>query len=114
HAFGSGALRVMATPGHTPHHVSYVLEDTAGPTAVCTGGSLLHGSVGRTDLYGPELTRPLAHDQWRSARRLVTELPPEVRLLPTHGFGSLCSAAAAGAPTDGGTLGAEHENNPAL
>src|SRR5437899_2771071 len=45
---GGVTLRVLHTPGHTPHHVAYVIDDGSGPVAVCTGGSLLHGSVGRT------------------------------------------------------------------
>src|SRR5690349_16579805 len=51
----AGALRVTvhATPGHTDTHLAYVVTDTAHPhepPAVFTGGSLLYGSVGRTDL----------------------------------------------------------------
>ena len=106
-------IRVIATPGHTPHHVSYLIESHQLPVAVCTGGSLLHGSVGRTDLYGAERTVELAHEQWWSAQRLLEELPPDIRLLPTHGFGSLCSAGVA-ATSDATTLGEEAEANPAL
>jgi hydroxyacylglutathione hydrolase len=113
--FGTGAIgvRVMATPGHTPHHVAYVIESGDRPVAVCTGGSLLHGSVGRTDLYGADQTWPLAREQWRSVRRLVDELPTDVMLLPTHGFGSMCSAAP-GSDTSSATLGEERQVNPAL
>ena len=38
---GGLALRVLATPGHTPHHLSYLFEDVHGSSAVLTGGSLL-------------------------------------------------------------------------
>ena len=106
-------VRVVSTPGHTPHHVAYVVEDAGRPTAVCTGGSLLHGSVGRTDLYGRHRTWPLARDQWRSARRLADSLPPDVRLLPTHGFGSLCSATPSTTSVSS-TLAEERAVNPAL
>ncbi|MYR62341.1 MBL fold metallo-hydrolase, partial [Streptomyces sp. SID625] len=34
-------LRAIATPGHTPHHTSYVLEEEGRAMAVFTGGSLL-------------------------------------------------------------------------
>ena len=115
HVYGAGAIgvRIVATPGHTPHHVAYVIEEEGQPIAVCTGGSLLHGTVGRTDLYGDTLTRPLAHAQWQSARRLFDLLPPSLRLLPTHGFGSLCSAGGVTDPT-AGSLGDEARENPAL
>ena len=42
--------------------------------AAFTGGSLLLGSVGRTDLVGPWATDHLSHLQFRSARRLSEEL----------------------------------------
>jgi hydroxyacylglutathione hydrolase len=51
--------RALATPGHTFHHLSYALEGPAGPVGVFTGGSLLLGSTGRTDLLGREHTREL-------------------------------------------------------
>ena len=48
---GSIVLRVIHTPGHTRHHVSYELRDESGDVVgVFTGGSLLFGSTGRTDL----------------------------------------------------------------
>jgi glyoxylase-like metal-dependent hydrolase (beta-lactamase superfamily II) len=49
----------MHTPGHTPGHLSYVLSESDGePAAVFTGGSMLFGAVGRTDLIGPDQTAP--------------------------------------------------------
>ena len=110
---GGFALRVVATPGHTPHHVAYVLEGDGGVSqAVFTGGSLLQGSVGRTDLIAPDRTAELAGRQWASVRRLVRQLPDDAVLLPTHGFGSLCSAS----PTrrEESTIGQERRANPAL
>jgi hydroxyacylglutathione hydrolase len=99
-----GDLRItaLATPGHTPEHLAWVVSQlgTAGgitpggpadPMAVFTGGSLLVGSVGRTDLLGPVLTDALTRDQQRSLARLA-ELPGGTRILPTHGSGSFCSA----------------------
>lgn len=86
--------RVLHTPGHTPHHVSYTLSVDGSDHAVFTGGSLLFGSVGRPDLIGPEATEGLAHDQWHSVRKLVTDVAGSAEVLPTHGFGSFCSATA--------------------
>ncbi|MBB4790278.1 glyoxylase-like metal-dependent hydrolase (beta-lactamase superfamily II)/rhodanese-related sulfurtransferase [Streptomyces nodosus] len=106
------SLRAMATPGHTPHHTSYVLEENGTAVAVFTGGSLLIGTVGRPDLVEPRLTERLARAQHASAHRLVAELPDETPVLPTHGFGSFCSAGRA----EGGetTIGKEKAANEAL
>ena len=49
-------LRVLATPGHTFTHLSYVLEAGGQVAGVFTGGSLLFGSTGRPDLLGPAST----------------------------------------------------------
>lgn len=93
-ACGIGALRVLHTPGHTPNHVSYVVSDDVTDVAVFTGGSMLFGSVGRTDLLGPDLTEPLANAQWESMRRIAAEVSVTAQVYPTHGFGSFCSATA--------------------
>ena len=109
---GAMRLRVLHTPGHTHHHVSYALEDNETTTAVFTGGSMLYGSTGRTDLLGPEHTDALTHAQFHSVRRLARDLPAAAQVYPTHGFGSFCSAT----PTSGdsSTIGQQLESNPAL
>ena len=114
----AGRLRVevMATPGHTDTHLAYVVTDASvpgEPLAVFTGGSLLYGSVGRTDLVDAARTGELTRAQFRSAHRLAGALPDEARIYPTHGFGSFCSAG----PATGGdtsTLGIERARNDAL
>ncbi len=110
---GSLTVTVVHTPGHTPGHLSYVLsEGGQGPVAVFTGGSMLYGAVGRTDLVSPQQTEQLTRAQYRSVNRLAAELPDEVAVYPTHGFGSFCSAT----PTSGtsSTIGAERRVNVAL
>src|SRR5882724_9877077 len=62
---GSLSVQVIATPGHTPGHLAYAVSRPDRPAAVFTGGSLLYGSVGRTDLIDPALTRNLALAQVR-------------------------------------------------
>ena len=89
---GSLDVSVVSTPGHTPNHVSYVVGSAGRPEAVFSGGSLLHGSVGRTDLGAPGSAEPLARQQYRSVRKLVASLATSVAVHPTHGFGSLCSS----------------------
>jgi len=91
---GGLTVRAMHTPGHTPTHMSYVVAD-GEHSVVFTGGSLLYGSVGRTDLISRAMTEELTRAQHATAKRLVAELPGETTVLPTHGFGSFCSSAAA-------------------
>ncbi|MFF6973248.1 MULTISPECIES: MBL fold metallo-hydrolase [Streptomyces] len=107
-------LRAVATPGHTPHHTAYVLEETGTPVAAFTGGSLLIGAVGRPDLVEPRLTEDLARAQHASVHRLAGELPDSAAVLPTHGFGSFCSSGPGAAGAAGSTIGAERRGNGAL
>ncbi|MEU9827313.1 MBL fold metallo-hydrolase [Micromonospora chersina] len=109
-------LRVIGTPGHTFHHLSYVLDEASDggwqPAGVFTGGSLLFGTTGRTDLLGGRHAHELAHHQHASARRLADLLPDGAQVWPTHGFGSFCSASQADAPDS--TIGREKAKNPVL
>jgi hydroxyacylglutathione hydrolase len=105
-------VRVLATPGHTFTHLSYVLEAAGQPPAVFTGGSLLYGSTGRPDLLGTVHSGTLARAQYASAHRLAAELPAETAVYPTHGFGSFCSATQA--EGNSSTIGQERRLNPAL
>lgn len=114
---GGLRLRAMATPGHTPEHLAWAIHDAdaaAGtpPSGVFTGGSLLVGTAGRTDLLGDDRTAELTRLQQASLRRLAA-LPPEVRVLPTHGAGSFCSVGPAAATT-ASTIGAERFANPVV
>jgi len=111
-AVGRLRVRVLATPGHTHTHLSYIVEDGA-EQAVFSGGSLLYGSVGRTDLVRSEDTEGLTRDQYASARRLAAEASPEAALYPTHGFGSFCSSGPA-ARTSSSTLAEQLAGNHAL
>ncbi|MBA3287709.1 MAG: MBL fold metallo-hydrolase [Acidimicrobiia bacterium] len=102
-------LVAVATPGHTPDHHAYLLQDGGQPAALFSGGSLMVGTVGRTDLCGPERTEPLAHEMFRSLRRF-DDLPDDLPVYPTHGAGSFCSAPGASPRTT--TLGRERVTNP--
>ncbi|HKD99340.1 MAG TPA: MBL fold metallo-hydrolase [Micromonosporaceae bacterium] len=108
-------LTALATPGHTFTHLSYALAERDGDgwvsAGVFTGGSLLHGAVGRPDLLGPVHTNTLAWHQYESAHRLAT-LPGDTRVLPTHGFGSFCAATQTAATAS--TIDVERRTNPAL
>ncbi|MDO5698430.1 MAG: rhodanese-like domain-containing protein [Dermatophilus congolensis] len=107
---GSMRVRAIATPGHTFTHLSYALE--GDEPAVFTGGSLLFGSTGRPDLLGKEHAEALARHQHASAHRLADEVADEAQVMPTHGFGSFCSATQSSG--DASTIGQEKRVNPAL
>ena len=106
------AVRVLATPGHTFTHLSYALTCDGAAAGVFTGGSLLYGSTGRPDLLGPGHSGALVAAQYRSAHRLAAELPDAAAALPTHGFGSFCSATQSEATSS--TIGEQKRLNPAL
>lgn len=93
---GELTFQVLATPGHTPEHVSYVVfePESTQPYAVFSGGSMLTGGAGRTDLLGAGMTLTLTRQQYHSLRRLLDTLPGSVLVYPTHGAGSFCVASA--------------------
>ena len=108
----AGGLRIRAvpTPGHTDTHLAYlVVDDRDEAPAVFTGGSLLFGAIGRTDLVAQDRTDDLSRAQYRSVRRLG-ELPRAASVYPTHGFGSFCSGGGQ-TGADKSTIGEEVDNN---
>jgi hydroxyacylglutathione hydrolase len=109
---GGLTLRALATPGHAPEHVSYLLLDDGRPRALFSGGALLVGTVARTDLAGPELTEPLARAAYQSLHQRLLSLPDDLGVYPTHGAGSFCSAPGGGERTT--TIGAERRHNRLL
>lgn len=109
---GPITIRPLHTPGHTPEHMSYLILIDGVPSAVFTGGSLLVGSAGRTDLLGAEFADSLARLQYLSVNRLA-ELPGDVEVLPTHGAGSFCTSSAQ-AGGGASTIAAELRSNPVL
>jgi len=115
--FAVGALRFAAldTPGHTPEHVSYAVADTSRadePVLLLTGGSLLVGAVGRTDLLGEANAIPYARDMHRSLHEVLLPHEAFVAVYPTHGAGSLCSTGIASTPSS--TIGYERRHNRLL
>ena len=116
-SFDVGGLKFTAldTPGHTPEHVIYAVTDTARadePVMMFTGGSLLVGSVGRTDLLGAEQALPGARRMFHSLHDVVLTHEDFVEVYPTHGAGSLCSTGISA--TAHSTIGFERRHNPRL
>lgn len=109
---GDLVIRPIHTPGHTPEHTAYLVLLEGVEQAVFTGGSLLVGSAGRTDLAGPERAESLTRLQYLSVNRLA-RLPDPVDLYPTHGAGSFCTTTATSTETTS-TIGGERRSNPVL
>jgi glyoxylase-like metal-dependent hydrolase (beta-lactamase superfamily II)/rhodanese-related sulfurtransferase len=109
-----GGLRVqaMATPGHAPEHMSYLVSDGDRPVALFSGGALLPGGAARTDLISPDQTEPLARSLYRVLHERILSLPDDVVVYPTHGGGSFCATASGGERTT--TIGRERATNPLL
>lgn len=105
--FGGTTFLVIETPGHTPEHISFVLEGRA----VFSGGSMIDGGAARTDLIGPTSTEDLSRAQFRSLRRIAA-LGDDVALCPTHGAGSFCSTGPARSGST--TIGEQRRVNPLL
>lgn len=111
---GALRLRAMATPGHTPAHLSYRLSVSEGERllGVFSGGALIVGGVARTDLSGADHTEDLARAAYRSVRHQLLALPDATPVWPTHGPGSFCSAGGTERRTT--TIGEERSTNPLL
>ena len=85
-------FEVIATPGHTPGGVCYLVREA---DILFCGDTLFAGSIGRTDFpYGEY------DDLIRAIMERLILLDPEVRILPGHG------------PTS--TIGQERTGNPFL
>ena len=116
-SFDVGGLRFEAleTPGHTPEHVSYAVADRSRadePILLFTGGSLLVGAVGRTDLLGAADAVPLARRMYRSLHEVILAHEDSVAVYPTHGGDSLCSADISSTPWS--SIGFERRHDPLL
>jgi hydroxyacylglutathione hydrolase len=110
---GSLEITVLDTPGHSPDSVCLCVYENRCPVAVFSGDTLFAGDVGRPDLRDRE--RPateLANLLYDSLFNKLLKLPPETKLYPAHGAGSLCGRQISSAPFT--TIGQEMATNWAL
>lgn len=112
-SLGGLTLEALATPGHTPGGLSYLLREAGGePWIVFTGDTLFAGEVGRTDLVDAARSREMAALLYRSLVETLLPLGDQVIVAPGHGAGSVCGAAIAGRPWT--TIGLERRLDPVL
>ncbi len=109
---GLGEIEVIASPGHTPEHLSYAFRSERRPPALFSGGSLIVGGAARTDLISPQLTDELTRAQYQTLMEAFSSFPDETLLYPTHGGGSFCSVGDGSDRVS--TLGRERAANPVL
>jgi hydroxyacylglutathione hydrolase len=91
--WGSLALEVLHTPGHSPGSLSLHLPGEN--SRIFSGDTLFQGSIGRTDLWGGSFDEIL-----RSIHNQLLIFPDQTPVFPGHG-----------APT---TIGEERASNPFL
>ena len=110
---GGARVIAVATPGHRPEHLSFIVEDTSRseePWLLLTGDSLFVGDLARPDLAveAEEGARGLFH----SLHKLL-ELEDFVEVRPGHIGGSLCGGANMSQKPDS-TIGFERRFNDYL
>ena len=91
--WGSLALEVLHTPGHSPGSLSLHLPGKE--QRIFSGDTLFHGSIGRTDLWGGDYQQIL-----RSIHDTLLRFPDQTLVFPGHGPAT--------------TIGDERESNPFL
>ena len=70
-------FKVLHTPGHSPGHVCFLLDDSG----VLIGGDLIFlGSIGRTDLPRGDFRQLI-----ESVRNKIWVLPDDTKIYPGHG-----------------------------
>ena len=117
---GNIEVKAVHTPGHTPEHMVFLIQDRGGgatkPMGVATGDFVFVGDLGRPDLL--EQAAGMEGVQEDSARQLFaslprfTELEDHVQVWPGHGAGSTCGKALGAVPQT--TVGYEKVHNASL
>jgi len=111
---GDVELRALATPGHTPESVSWLIVDEGRPVKVLTGDTLFIGDVGRPDLAGGRgfTSEQMAALLYDSLHTKLLTLPDDVEVWPAHGAGSACGRNISKETSS--TIGIQRRTNYAL
>jgi hydroxyacylglutathione hydrolase len=109
---GDISIEFLHTPGHTPEHLTILMNMPDEPVRLFTGDTLFVGAVGRPDLLGEEQTRRLAEDLYDSLFKKILVLDDRIQVHPSHGAGSLCGAGIG--REEFTTIGQEKRFNPML
>ena len=120
---GAVRIRALATPGHTPEAMCFVVtgeENSSAcsaavqpqPYAVLTGDTLFIGDVGRPDLSPAHTPQQLAGLLYDSLHQKLLTLPDATLVYPAHGAGSLCGRSMRAEKSS--TIGTERLTNYAL
>ena len=111
---GDVEIRALATPGHTPESISWLLVDDGQPVKVLTGDTLFIGDVGRPDLAGTRgfTSQQMAGMLYDSLHGKLLALPDDVEVWPAHGAGSACGKNISKETSS--TIGVQRRMNYAL
>jgi hydroxyacylglutathione hydrolase len=110
---GTTEVLVIDTPGHSPDSICLCVSEAGSPVALFSGDTLFAGDVGRPDLRDREIgSHELAEMLYESLFEKLLKLPPDVKVYPAHGAGSLCGRQISTAPFT--TIGQERATNWAL
>jgi hydroxyacylglutathione hydrolase len=117
---GNIELTALHTPGHTPEHLSFLVQDTGGGAdsamGIVTGDFVFVGDLGRPDLLESAAQvegamEPSARTLHDSVQRFL-DLPEHLQVWPAHGAGSACGKALGAVPQS--TIGYEKQFNPMI
>jgi hydroxyacylglutathione hydrolase len=116
-ALGRLKMKAIATPGHTPESVSWLITDVEDPQAapkLLTGDTLFIGDVGRPDLAGGRgyTSEQMAGMLYDSLHEKILELDDAVEVWPAHGAGSACGKNISKERSS--TIGVQRKTNYAL
>jgi glyoxylase-like metal-dependent hydrolase (beta-lactamase superfamily II)/rhodanese-related sulfurtransferase len=111
---GAIELRALATPGHTPESMSWLVIEDGAPKKILTGDTLFIGDVGRPDLAGGRGFTPqqMASMLYDSLHEKILALPDDVEVWPAHGAGSACGRNISKETSS--TIGVQRATNYAL